>query len=293
MQLRDAVVVVTGGGSGIGAALVRRIAAASPAAVVVADLDHAAARAVSEQVDAAMATAASSDSGSSNTAGDRPAVWHVGCDVSEESQVIDLVGAVQARHGTIDLFCANAGIASGQGIDAPDEVWDTVMAVNVMSHVYAARALVPGWIERGRGHLLVTASAAGLLSNLGDAPYSVSKHAAVALAEWISITYGDRGVGVSCLCPQGVRTPLLFGAQPSGDGTPGSVVAGALAAEVVKAQRILEPEQVADVTVAALAEDRFLILPHEEVASFEQARATDRERWLGAMRRLQARLEQR
>lgn len=147
----------------------------------------------------------------------------------------------------------------------------------------------------------MTASAAGLLSNLGDAPYSVSKHAAVALAEWISITYGDRGVGVSCLCPQGVRTPLLFGTHPSADGTSddgaaggtGSVVDGALAAEVVKAQRILEPEQVAEVTVAALAEDRFLILPHEEVASYEQARAADRERWLAAMRRLQARLEPR
>ena len=230
-----------------------------------------------------------------------PAVWHVGCDVSDESQVIDLIAKVETRHGTIDLFCANAGIASGQGIEAPDEVWDTVLAVNVMSHVYAARALVPGWIERGRGHLLVTASAAGLLSNLGDAPYSVSKHAAVALAEWISITYGDRGVGVSCLCPQGVRTPLLFGTHPSADGTSddgaaggtGSVVDGALAAEVVKAQRILEPEQVAEVTVAALAEDRFLILPHEEVASYEQARAADRERWLAAMRRLQARLEPR
>jgi NAD(P)-dependent dehydrogenase (short-subunit alcohol dehydrogenase family) len=158
------------------------------------------------------------------------------------------------------------------------------MGVNLMAHVYAARALVPGWCERGRGHQLVTASAAGLLSNLGDAPYSVSKHGAVALAEWLSITYGDRGVGVSCLCPQGVRTPLLFGAA-------GGMADGALATEVVKAQRILEPEEVADVTVAALAEDRFLILPHEEVADFERARAADRERWLAAMRRLQARLD--
>ena len=283
MQLSDAVVVVTGGGSGIGAALVERIAAESPAAVVVADLDGEAAAAVSARVGAALAGAASSAA----------AIWHVECDVSDESQVIDLIAAVEARHGTIDLFCANAGIASGQGIDAPDEVWDAVMAVNVMSHLYAARALVPGWTARGRGHLLVTASAAGLLSNLGDAPYSVSKHAAVALAEWISITYGDRGVGVSCLCPQGVRTPLLFGAHPPAAGSSGSAVDGALAAEVVKAQRILEPEQVADVTVAALAEDRFLILPHDEVASFEQARAADRERWLGAMRRMQARLERR
>ena len=284
MQLRDAVVVVTGGGSGIGAALVRAHRSGVP---------RGGGRGGPGPPLRPRRCASDCTRGGASTAADRPAIWHVGCDVSDESQVIDLVAAVQARHGTIDLFCANAGIASGQGIDAPDEVWNTVMAVNVMAHVYAARALVPGWIERGRGHLLVTASAAGLLTNLGDAPYSVSKHAAVALAEWVSITYGDRGVGVSCLCPQGVRTPLLFGTQPSADGTPGGGVGEVLAAEVVKAQRILEPEQVADVTVAALAEDRFLILPHEEVASFEQARATDRERWLGSMRRLQARLEQR
>jgi NAD(P)-dependent dehydrogenase (short-subunit alcohol dehydrogenase family) len=269
MELSDAVVVVTGGGSGIGAALVERIAAERPRAVVVVDLDDAAAEAVRHRV-----------------AASNPGVelWHAAVDVAEEEQVRQLVHDVQTRNGMIDLFCANAGIGSAMGIDAPDEVWERVLGVNLMSHVYAARALVPGWFERGRGHLLVTASAAGLLSNLGDAPYSVSKHGAVALAEWLSITYGDRGVGVSCLCPQGVRTPLLFGAT-------GGPADGALATEVVKSQRILEPEEVADVTVAALAEDRFLILPHEEVADFERARAGDRERWLGAMRRLQARLD--
>jgi NAD(P)-dependent dehydrogenase (short-subunit alcohol dehydrogenase family) len=269
MELSDAVVVVTGGGSGIGAALVERIAVERPAAIVVVDLDDAAAEAVRHRV-----------------AATHPGIdlWHAAVDVADEAQVRQLVHDVQARNGTIDLFCANAGIGSAMGIDAPDEVWERVMGVNLMAHVYAARALVPGWCERGRGHLLVTASAAGLLSNLGDAPYSVSKHGAVALAEWLSITYGDRGVGVSCLCPQGVRTPLLFGSA-------GGMGDGALATEVVKAQRILEPEDVADVTVAALAEDRFLILPHEEVADFERARAGDRERWLGAMRRLQARLD--
>lgn len=262
MELNGAVVVVTGGGSGIGAALVQRIAREAPAALVVVDLHEEGAAATRDRV-----------------APDAPGtdVWHAAVDVADEAQVQALVHDVEHRNGTIDLFCANAGIGSAMGLEAPDEVWQRVLDVNVMSHLYAARALVPGWCERGRGHLLVTASAAGLLTNLGDAPYSVSKHAAVALAEWISITYGDRGVGVSCLCPQGVRTPLLFGEGSD-----------ALATDVVKAQRILEPEEVADVTVAALGEDRFLILPHEEVAGYEQARAADRERWLRSMRRLQA-----
>jgi NAD(P)-dependent dehydrogenase (short-subunit alcohol dehydrogenase family) len=269
MQLDDAVVVVTGGGSGIGAALVERFAAESPAALVVVDVHEESAADVRDRV---APTAPDTD------------VWHVAVDVADEEQVRSLVRDVEHRNGTVDLFCANAGIGSAMGIDAPDEVWERVLAVNLMSHLYAARALVPRWVERGRGHLLVTASAAGLLSNLGDAPYSVSKHGAVALAEWLSITYGDRGVGVSCLCPQGVRTPLLFGdAEGSQPGT--------LATDVVKAQRILEPAEVAEVTVAALAEDRFLILPHEEVAGFEQARANDRERWLAAMRRMQARID--
>lgn len=267
MELNGAVVVVTGGASGIGAALVQRIARESPAALVVVDRQAAAA--------AEVAVAASGVATGAE-------VWAASVDVSDQAAVVELIDRVEDRAGPIDLFCANAGIASGMGLEAPDEVWEQVLAVNTMSHLYAARALVPRWCERGRGHLLVTASAAGLLTNLGDAPYSVSKHAAVALAEWISITYGDRGVGVSCLCPQGVRTPLLFGEGG---------VDGALAAEVVKAQRILEPEQVADITVAALAEDRFLILPHEEVADYERARATDRERWLRAMRRLQSAIE--
>lgn len=267
MELEGAVVVVTGGGSGIGAALVERIARAAPSALVVVDLDEGAADAVRHR---AAVLAPGTD------------VWHASVDVADEAQVRELVHDVGRRNGIPDLFCANAGIGCAMGLDAPDEVWERVMAVNLHAHLYAARALVPLWLERGNGHLLVTASAAGLLTNLGDAPYTVSKHGAVALAEWISITYGERGVGVSCLCPQGVRTPLLFGAAGGDERT--------LATDVVKAQRILEPEEVAEVTVAALAEDRFLILPHEEVADFERARAGDRERWLGAMRRLQARI---
>ena len=269
MELEDAVVVVTGGGSCIGAALCRRFAEEGPRTIVVADLDGDASARIAEDV-RTMATAGTT-------------VVARTVDVADESQVGALVAATQMDHGTVDLFCANAGIGTGAGVEATDAQWEQIWHVNVMAHVYAARALLPAWLDRGHGYLLTTASAAGLLTNLGDAPYTATKHAAVGLAEWLSITYGDRGVRVSCLCPQGVRTPLLFG----GTGGPGD---GALATEVVKAQRVLEPEEVADVVVAGLRSEEFLILPHEEVAGYEQARAGDRERWLRSMRKLQARI---
>jgi NAD(P)-dependent dehydrogenase (short-subunit alcohol dehydrogenase family) len=269
MELKDAVVVVTGGGSGIGAAMCRRFAQERPSAVVVADLDGDSAARVAQDVRAA--------------AGPGTTVEARAVDVADESQVGALVAATQMQHGVVDLFCANAGIGTGAGVEASDAQWEQIWHVNVMAHVYAARALLPAWLDRGHGYLLTTASAAGLLTNLGDAPYTATKHAAVGLAEWLSVTYGDRGVRVSCLCPQGVRTPLLFG----GVGSPGD---GALATEVVKAQRILEPEEVADVVVAGLGAEEFLILPHAEVADYERSRAGDRERWLRSMRKLQARI---
>jgi NAD(P)-dependent dehydrogenase (short-subunit alcohol dehydrogenase family) len=267
VELRDRVIVVTGAGSGIGAALALRMAAEAPAAIVLADLDGERVQQVAERI-----------------AGAHPevAVDHRGCDVSAPEQVAALVRDTTSTHGRVDLYCSNAGIATGAGVDAPDEAWQRIWDVNVMAHVHASRALLPEWLERGEGHLLITASAAGLLTNLGDAPYSVTKHGAVALAEWLAITYGDRGLHVACLCPQGVRTPLLFGDRAELD--------GALAAEVVKAQRIIEPEEVAEATIEGLRDDRFLILPHAEVATYEQARANDRERWLAAMRRMQAKL---
>jgi NAD(P)-dependent dehydrogenase (short-subunit alcohol dehydrogenase family) len=266
VELQGQVIVITGGGSGIGAAMATRFAAEAPQAIVLADIAGANARAVAEQISAA-----------------HPGVTvdHVPCDVSVEAEVAALIDRTISQHGTVDLFCANAGIGTAMGVEAPDDVWQQIWSVNVMAHVYAARALLPSWLERGRGHLLVTASAAGLLTNLGDAPYSVTKHGAVALAEWLSITYGDRGVTVSCLCPQGVRTPLLFGSGAADS---------ALATDVVKAQGVLEPEVVAEVTMEGIRNDRFLILPHPEVADFEQSRASDRQRWLSAMRRLQARV---
>lgn len=262
MDLTDRVVVVTGAGSGIGAALAARFAHEAPSVLILADVDGERVRSVASRISS-----------------DHPGVEihaHT-CDVSVEAEIADLIGSTIARHGSVDLFCGNAGIGTAMGIEAPDEIWARIWSINVMAHVYALRALLPGWLERGDGHLLITASAAGLLTNLGDAPYSVTKHGAVALAEWVAITYGELGVRVSCLCPQGVRTPLLFGGP--GDGT--------LSTEVVKTQRILEPDDVADVTLDALGEDRFLILPHEEVAAYEQARAGDRPRWLAAMQRLQ------
>lgn len=267
MNLDGAVIVVTGAGSGIGAALCEQFAPVA-SALVVADLDVGTAERTAEGL---------------RTAHPQLELDVVAIDVSDPEQVASMIDGVLERHGHVDLYCSNAGIGSAQGIDAPAEVWQRVWDVNVMAHVHALGSLLPGWLERAEGHLLVTASAAGLLTNLGDAPYSVTKHGAVALAEWVAVTYGDRGVGVSCLCPQGVRTPLLFG--PSG--SPG---AGSLSTEVVKAQRILEPDEVARVTAEALEQGRFLILPHEEVAGYEQARAADRERWLAAMRRLQSRI---
>ena len=179
-----------------------------------------------------------------------------------------LVEHAEQKNGPIDLFCANAGIAILGGVDALDEDWDTSWRINVMAHVFALRALLPGWLARGEGYFLATASAAGLLTNIGTAPYAVTKHAVVALAEWVAITHGDAGVKVACLCPQGVRTPMLAGS--------GAAANAMLAADAI------EPEAVADAVVAGLADGRFLILPHPEVADYERNRANDRDRGCGA-----------
>ncbi|MCX6523567.1 MAG: SDR family NAD(P)-dependent oxidoreductase [Actinobacteria bacterium] len=278
MELSNSNIVVTGAGSGIGAALCKRFAEEGPRAISLVDLD-----------------AVALDQSLQELAQVFPQVKVTShqVDVSKESEVIALIHQVTETSGTIDLFCGNAGIGTALGLDAPNQVWQSTLDVNLMAHVYAARALMPAWLDRGRGYYLLTASAAGLLTNLGDAPYSVSKHGAVALAEWISITYGDRGIGVSCLCPQGVRTPLLFPemkASVAPDSDTASAPEDAVALAVVRAQRILEPSEVAESVVAALATEQFLILPHEEVAAYEQARASNRERWLSAMRRLQAQI---
>jgi NAD(P)-dependent dehydrogenase (short-subunit alcohol dehydrogenase family) len=255
MNLSDKVVVVTGGASGIGRALARRFADEGARGVVVADVDGDGAQDVADEIGG----------------------LGVACDVAVEAQVADLVARAASAFGPVDLFCANAGVAVGTDEAAPDAEWDLALAVNVKAHVYAARALLPAWLERGEGYFLATASAAGLLTQIGSAPYAVSKHAAVAFAEWLSVTYGDRGIRVSCLCPMGVKT-----AMTAGDGLATDIVA--------TAGTMLEPEEVAAAVVEGLQAERFLILPHPEVQTFFARKADDYDRWLAGMRRLQARV---
>jgi len=257
-------VVVTGGASGIGRALCRAFARQGVRGVVVADLDGDGARAVAEEL---------TDQGF-------PAIA-VAMDVADETQVAALVAEAESAFGVLDVFCANAGIVVPGGVEVSDADWQRMWAVNVQSHIFAARAVLPSMLARGEGYLVHTASAAGLLTQLGSAPYSVTKHAVVALAEWLSITHGDAGLRVSCLCPQGVWTAMT-GADDLGsrDAT----------VSTVGRDGMLEPEVVADAVIEAMADERFLILPHPEVATYEQRRAGDRERWLRAMRALQAQL---
>ncbi len=255
MQISGATIVVTGGASGIGKAMSRRFVEHGAAVVYVVDLDGPGAAAVADEIGGV----------------------GVELNVTDEAAIVNLIEQIERDHGPIDLWCGNAGIGANGGVELDDDVWNANWNVNVLAHVKACRHLIPRWIARGSGHLLITASAAGLLTNLGTAPYAVTKHGAVAFAEWVRITHGNDGVGVSCLCPQGVRTPM-------------TEADGELAIEVVKAMGMIEPEEVADAVVAGLAEDAFLILPHPEVAQFEQRRAGDRERWLQGMQKLQARL---
>jgi NAD(P)-dependent dehydrogenase (short-subunit alcohol dehydrogenase family) len=254
MKLQNKVAVVTGGASGIGRALCRRFAAEGARGVVVADLDAAGAGQVARETGGLAVTA----------------------DVSRGADMVQLVERAMAEYGAIDLFCSNAGIALEGGIETPDSDWQRIWDINVMAHVYAARAVLPAMLARGDGYLLQTASAAGLLTQIGSAPYAVTKHAAVALAEWLAVTYGDRGIRVSCLCPQGVRTSMLTEAQ---GGAGRFLLEGAL-----------EPEQVAEAVVEGLAAERFLILPHPEVGEYFRRKADDYDRWLRGMRRMQAKL---
>ncbi|MGC4806074.1 SDR family oxidoreductase [Micromonospora sp. DT233] len=261
MNLTDRIVVITGGAGGIGSAMARRFAAEGAAAVVVADLDVAAARAVAEGIG--------------------PVAHPVELDVADEEQVRALVADTERRYGRIDLFCANAGVASAGGLEVDDAGWDRLWRVNVLSHVYAARAVLPAMLARGGGYLLHTCSAAGVLTSVGDAPYATTKHAAVGFAEWLSITYRDQGIRISALCPQGVDTPMLSE----------GLATGHLAARVIAASGpVLTADQVADTVVAGLAEERFLILPHPEVADYARRRAEDPDGWQSGLRKLVRRL---
>ncbi len=261
MELRGAIAVVTGAASGIGRALAKALASDGGCVVVAVDTNEAG---VSELI--------GEIARESNAAGPEGFAAHL--DVTDEASVVALIERVESELGHIELWCGNAGIADPGGLERPDDTWNRLWDVNVMAHVIAGRHLIPRWVDRGSGHLLITASAAGLLTNLGTASYAVTKHAAVALAEWIAITHGDEGVRVSCLCPQGVRTPM-------------TETEGQLGISQVHRLGMIEPEEAASVTLDALREDRFLILPHPEVATYEQRRAADRHRWLNGMRRMQ------
>lgn len=254
MQLADKTVIVTGGANGIGKALCERFNAEGARLVVVADLEEDNAKVVAEAIGGEF----------------------YGVNVRDETQIKAMVDDVEARHGGVDLFCSNAGIIALDGepwwaTSASNDTWQAMWDIHVMAHVYAARACLPGMIERGSGYFLNTASAAGLLNQIGDAAYSTTKHAAIGFAEALSITHSDQGIKVSTLCPQAVATRM------SGDGEK---------AGTAGVDGVITPEQVADSVVEGLAEEKFLILPHEEVIQYRERKTADYDRWLGGMRKL-------
>ena len=248
MKLDGKVAVVTGGAHGIGRALCQRFAAEGARGVVVADTDGTAAEDVAKQIGGLAATT----------------------DVAREADIVRLVEMANAHYGTVDLFCSNAGIMVEGGLETPDGDWDRIFDINFKAHLYAARAVLPSMLERGEGYLLQVVSAAGLLTQIGSAPYSVTKHAALSLAEWLAVTHGDEGIKVSCVCPQGVRTQLLDQSD----------------SRFLK-EGALDPAHVADAVIKGLAEEKFLILPHPEVAEYVRRKAADHDRWIRGMRRLQ------
>lgn len=252
MRVTGKTIAITGGGKGIGRALALRFAREGAKHIAVADLDADAAGAVAKEIGG----------------------FGMRVNVASESELTAFIDTVEQRFGPIDLFCSNAGIARGAGLETSNAIWRDVMDVNVMAHVYAARVLVPRMIERGGGYFLNTASAAGLLAQIGNVTYSVSKHAAVAFAEWLSITHGEQGIKVSILCPQAVRTDMIAGHEGGAASVNG----------------VIEPDAVADAVIEGLEAERTLILPHPIVADYVNRRAQDRDRWLGGMRKLQRKL---
>ncbi len=249
MQIKDKVAVITGAANGIGEALARRFHKEGARALVVCDIDGAGAERVAKEVGG----------------------FGLRVDVGKESEIQNLVHQAESRYGAIDLFCSNAGIFIPGGVEAPNEDWARMRDIHVMAHIYAARAVLPKMLERGQGYLLQTVSAAGLLTSMESAIYAVTKHASLALAEWISMTYGDRGIRVSAICPQGVRTNMLM-QDPNNFLMEGSVSA----------------DQVADAVIEGLGDERFLILPHPDVAEYFRRKSSDYDRWLRGMRRLRA-----
>jgi NAD(P)-dependent dehydrogenase (short-subunit alcohol dehydrogenase family) len=254
MKLHDAGVVITGGGGGIGAALARKFAAAG-ARIVLADIAPGSVDEVAAEVGATAIVG----------------------DAASEDGVTSLITQSREILGKIDLYCANAGIANLGGPELADDVWNRTWDVNVMAHVRAARLLLPDWLERGDGRFMATVSAAGIVTSLGAAPYAVTKHAALAFAEWMSATYRHRGITVQAICPLGVHTKMLEDTGPGG--------------QLMMGADAISADELADTVVSALDDDRFLILPHPQVADYFVARASDHERWLGGMNKLQRQIE--
>lgn len=249
MKISGKTVVVTGGASGIGRGLVKRFKEEGAANIVIADINSGELEEFAKEVGGVARL----------------------CDVSQEEQVKDLIQFAESEFGQIDLFCGNAGIIAAGGVETPNDVWERMWAVNVMAHVYATRHALPAMLKRGEGYFLITASAAGLLSQIGSATYSVTKHAALALAEWVQITHGAQGIKVSALCPQAVESKMTANSNGGVAGIDG----------------MLKPEQVADVVVKCIDEERFMVLPHPEVEKYFQNKANDYQRWIRGMQRLQ------
>lgn len=263
MQVQDKVAVVTGAAGGIGAALAEALVEAG-ARVVLSDLDEKRLAATTERLGAIA----------------------VAGDASSDETISAMIAAAQDHYGPVDLFFANAGVGDGSGLAATDEQWQLALDVNLLAHVRAARQLVPAWVERGSGYFVSTASAAGLLTQVGSATYSVSKHGAVGFAEWLAVTYGADGVGVSCLCPMGVDTDMLRSGMNSTDGEGGQVAAAA----VTSAGDVLAPREVADQVLTAVAEGTFLITPHANVREFLRRKVDDPDRWIDGMQRYRQQL---
>lgn len=248
MDIADKIIVVTGAASGIGAAMAERFAKDGAKLVICSDINGDGASATADKVGGIAFTT----------------------DVSKEAEIQHLVETVEIEHGPIDMFCSNAGVGFGGGAETPNEQWQTIWDINVMAHVWAARHVVPRMTKRGGGYLVNTASAAGLLSQIGSASYAVTKHAAVGLAEWLALTHGDDGIKVSVLCPQAVRTAMTAG-NPDG---------------VASINGMMEPEECVDAVVEAIKQETFLILPHKEVLKYMRNKTDDYDRWIGGMRKL-------